>query len=283
MKFPRLIPVLLIAVVLTACTGFLKKKTERPLARVGSAYLYESDLAGVVPRGTPANDSLELTRSYIDSWVRKQLLLGQAMNNLPKEEMDFSAELEEYKNSLVIYAYENALVRQKLDTVVSDEDIENYYNANQNNFQLKDNIVQVQYVKLPANSQYIRQIKKLLNEDNPVSRNRLAELCTKNAGDYFLDDQNWISFSDVLKQVPIKTYNQEDFLNNNREIEYRDSAFVYLVKIRDFKIKESISPLGFEKDRIRNILLNKRKLELIGRMQQDVYDKAQKRNDFEIY
>jgi hypothetical protein len=276
--------ILVLALIgLVSCSGFLKKKTEKILARVDNNYLYESDLKGIVPAGTLHDDSLSLARTYIDNWVRKQLLLQQARKNLTEDQMNFADQLEEYKNSLVIYAYENALVRQKLDTLVTQEQIEAYYAANQNNFLLKDNIVQVQYIKLPLKSQLTSKFKSLLNSDNPAAKNTLTELCTKNAGDYFLDDQNWLLFSDVLKEVPIKAYNQEEFLKNNKNIEYKDSAYIYLVRIKDFKIKESVSPIGFEKERIRNIILNKRKIELINQMQQDVYDKASKDNDFEIY
>jgi hypothetical protein len=276
--------ILVLALIgMVACSGFLKKKTEKILARVDNNYLYESDLKGIVPAGTLHDDSISLAHTYIDNWVRKQLLLRQAMKNLTEDQMNFTDQLEEYKNSLVIYAYENALVKQKLDTLVTPEQIEAYYAANQNNFLLKDNIVQVQYIKLPLKSQLTSKFKALLNSDNPAAKNTLTELCTKNAGDYFLDDQNWLLFSDVLKEVPIKAYNQEEFLKNNKNIEYQDSAYIYLVRIKDFKIKESVSPLGFEKERIRNIILNKRKIELINQMQQDVYDKASKENDFEIY
>ena len=124
-------------------------------------------------------DSLSLARTYIDNWVRKQLLFQQARKNLSEDQMDFTDQLEEYKNSLMIYAYENALVQQKLDTLVTDEEIENYYSANQNNFPLKDNIVQVQYIKLPIKSQLTGKFKALLNSDNPTAKNTLAELCTK--------------------------------------------------------------------------------------------------------
>jgi hypothetical protein len=191
--------------------------------------------------------------------------------------------LENYKNSLTIYAYENALVRQKLDTLITEEETQIYYDANQQNFLLKDNIVQIQYVKLPLKSPVAKQIKKLLNSGNSEDKNKLADLCEKNASDYFLDSENWLLFTDVLKQIPIKTYNQEEFLQNHREFEYQDSLYDYLVRFKDFKIKESVSPLNFEKQRIRDIILNKRKIELIGRMQEDVFSSAQKKNVFEIY
>jgi hypothetical protein len=253
------------------------------VARVHDDYLYESDLNGIVPRGTPAKDSVTLTRNYIDSWIRQKLIVHQAEKNLTPEQMDFTQQLENYRNSLVIYEYENALVRQKLDTVISGEEISSYYEANQKDFLLKDNIVQLQYVKLPLKSRNVWNFRKLLLSDDPGDKSLLAGMCEKDASDYFLDDQNWILFNDLLKQIPIKTYNQEDFLKNHREVEYQDSMYIYLVRFRDFRIKDNISPLIMEQNNIREIILNKRKMELISKMQEDVYQNSVKKNDFEIY
>lgn len=274
---------LLSLIVICSCTGFFRKKTERPVARVYNDYLYESDLKNVIPWGTEPKDSITLAKNYVDAWIRQRLIIHQARKNLTDEQMKFEQQLENYRNSLIIYAYENELVRQKLDTVVSDEEIENYYSANQQNFLLKDNIVQVQYVKVPNKSPYTRQFRKLLDSDNSSDKTKLSAECEKHAADYFLDDQNWLLFNDLLKQIPVRTYNQEEFLKNHRDLEYQDSLFTYLVRFRDFKIKEAVSPLSFEKERVKNIILNKRKIDLIGKMHNDIYEKALKKNDFEVF
>jgi hypothetical protein len=270
-------------ILVTSCSTFFKKKTERVLARVYDDYLYESDVKGIVTPGTLPKDSIAITRSFIENWIRQRLILQQAEKNLTSSQLDFTKQLENYKNSLTIYEYENALVRQSLDTLVTEEEAQNYYDANQQNFLLKDNIVQIQYVKLPLKSTFSKQIKKLLSSDDQEDKNRLAELCEKQAADYFLDSQNWLLFSDLLKQIPIKSYNQEDFLKNHRDLEYQDSLFLYLVRFKDFKIKESVSPLSFEKQRVRDIILNKRKIDLLNHMQDYIYANAQKKNVFEIY
>lgn len=122
------------------------------LARVDDDYLFESDIKGIVTPGTLPKDSLVITRSFIENWVRQRLILQQAEKNLTSTQLDFTKQLDNYKNSLTIYEYENALVRQNLDTLITDEETQNYYDANQQNFLLKDNIVQIQYVKLPLKS-----------------------------------------------------------------------------------------------------------------------------------
>jgi len=276
-------PLILLLILATSCSAFFKKKSERALARVNNEYLYESDLKGVVAPGTAARDSLLITSSYINNWIRQQLIIQQAEKNLTKEQMDFTGQLENYKNSLIIYAYENALVRQNLDTLITEDETQNYYDANQQNFLLKDNIVQVQYVKLPLKSTIAKQVKKLLVSENQEDKNKLADLCEKYASDYFLDSDNWLLFNDVLKQIPVKTYNQEEFLKNHHDLEYQDSMYVYMLHFKDFRIKESVSPLNFERQRIRDIILNKRKVELISRMQEDIFANARNKGVFEIY
>jgi len=275
--------IILLLVPLVSCSTFFKKKTERVLARVDKEYLYESDIKGLIAPGTKSTDSINIVRTYIDTWVQKKLLVDQAKRNLPPADLDFTSQLAEYENSLIIYAYEKALVDQKLDTIVTGEEIESYYNSNLNNFLLKENIVKLQYVKLPVNSKQIQQVRKLLAADDPVSLTNLSELCEKQAADYFLDNDNWLSFSDVQKEIPVKSYDQEAFLRSNRNFEYQDSSYVYIIRIRDFKIKDNISPLAYERSRIRDMILNKRKIELINSMHRDVYNEAVKNNNFEIY
>lgn len=270
-------------IFVTSCTTFFKNQNERVLAKVYGEYLYESDLTGLVPPGTAPKDSLAISKGFIDNWVRQQVLIHQARKNLTSDQLDFSKQLKNYENSLIIYEYENALVRLNLDTLITDEELQNYYDLYQQNFLLKENIVQFQYVKLPLKAANVRHFKTLLSSSSQEDQTRLSELCEKQAADYFLDDQNWLLFTDLLKQIPIKTYNQEDFLKNHREFETEDSVFLYLVHFKDFKIKESVSPFTFEKRRIHDIILNKRKIDLINRMQEDIYTNARKKNDFELY
>jgi len=270
-------------ILLTSCSGFFKKKTERPLARVYDDYLYESDMKGVVSPGVSANDSIMIVKSYVDKWVRQRLILHQAGKNLQSSQLDFSKQLENYKNSLIIFEYENQLIHQKLDTVVTEDEISNYYNTNQNTFLVRDIIVRVQYAKLPLKSKFIPQARLLLISDKPDDRNKLADLCEQQSFGYFIDDQKWIFFSDLVNQVPLRPADREDFLKKNKHVEVSDATFTWLIRFSDYRLKDSNSPLELEKQKIHNIILNKRKMELLGKMHDYIYQNALKQNDFEVF
>ena len=139
------------------------------------------------------------------------------------------------------------------------------------------------YVKLTINSASISKVRTLYKSDNPSDKKELTILCQKYAVNSSLEEDTWYYFSDLLKEIPIQTYNQEEYLNNHKYIEMQDSLYSYFVKINGFKIKESTSPLSMEKDNIRNIIVNKRKIKLIEEMHKDTYTKGQINKDFEKY
>jgi len=276
-------PLLFTLILLTSCSGFFKKKTERTLARAYGEYLFESDMKGVVAPGISAKDSIMIVKSYVDSWVRQRLILHQAEKNLQSSQLDFSKQLENYKNSLIIFEYENQLIRQKLDTVVTDEESGNYYNTNPNTFLVRDIIVRVQYAKLPLKSKFIPQARLLLLSDKPDERNKLADLCEQQSFGYFIDDQKWIYFTDLMNEVPLRPADRDDFLKKNRQVEVNDQTFTWLIRFRDYRLRDSNSPLELEKQKIHDIILNKRKMQLLGKMHEYIYQNGLKQNDFEVF
>jgi hypothetical protein len=274
--------IIIVALYFASC-GSSGKKEEGVVARVYDDYLHKTDLIGIVPAGTSSKDSASIVKNYINNWIKQKLVIHNAEENLSDKQKDFEKQLEDYKNSLIVFNYEKELIQQKLDTAISDTAITAYYEKNTKDFLLKDNIVKVWYVKLPLNSTNAATAKALYKSETAAAKQTLEEYCKKYAVNYYLDDSTWLYFNDLLKEIPIKTYNQEDYLKYHRYIEMEDSLYSYYVNIKGFQVKESVSPLSFEKENVRKIILNKRKLKLIEEMQDNVYQDALKNKDFEIY
>ncbi len=272
-------------IIISACTLFDKKENipQKAVARVFDKYLYLDDLKEVIPADVSSTDSAQIAENYIKSWIEQNLLLKKAEDNLTDAQKDFSKQLEDYRRSLIIYTYQRELLNQLLDTIVTDEEIETYYENNKQNFELKDNIVKVRYIKVAKNAPDIKKLKKWYASDNPQDIQALENYCFQFAENFYLDDKTWLLFDDLLKEVPIRTYNKEEFLKQNKLIEMEDSLSLYFLNIKGFKIKNSISPLSFEKENIRNIIVNRRKLDIINKLKQDIYNDAANKSYFEIY
>ena len=268
-----------------SCKYVTKENTveRKEVARVYDLYLYEDDLAEIIPSGTAEEDSVLMARNYINNWVRQHVVLHKAENNLSDREKQVEKQLSEYRNSLIRHIYETELIRQRLDTNVSEEEIETYYKNNPRNFELRDNIIKAIYIKTKSNAPKLNKLRQWYKSNDNKDRMALEEYCHQFAIDFNLDDDSWVLFDELLKKVPIKTYDKEEFLKNNRYIEITDSNETYFINIKGFMIKQSLSPLSFEKDNIRAIIINRRKLELVKEMEKAAFDQALKNNDFEIY
>lgn len=271
----------LVTILLISCKEEVRQD-DPVVAEVNDTRLYASDLEGLVNRGTSPTDSLRVVKDFAENWVRQQLLLALAEKQLTPQQKDVEKQLREYRSSLLIYELESSMLREKLDTVVTPEEIDSYYQENQGNFELKENIVKVLYVKLAPETPQINRLRQLIRSDDDGVLEELEEYCAAYAVNYYLDRESWLYFNDLLKEIPIETYNQESYLRNNRYIELKTGDYMYFVRFIDFLVKESLSPLSLETERIRNIILNRRKLALVNEFQQEVFRKASEDGAFRI-
>ena len=269
--------------LLSACSVNNGTSGGNVLARVGEYYLYELDLKGAIPENVNAKDSLTIARNFINTWIREKLLLLQAEKNLTPDQMNFNKQLETYRNSLIIYQYESLLISQQMNTEVTETEIEDYYENNLANFDLKQNIVKADYVILDINSAYSGKIKSFMQSNNINLIDSLESYCELYAIRYLINNDQWVSFNNLINIIPIQTFNQEAFLQNNRFVEIEDDTYKYLIKFLEFNLKNETAPLSFERENIKRIILNKRKIELINKMQNQLFEDALNSDIVEIY
>jgi hypothetical protein len=275
--------ILFVVLVLTACTHlFQSDKEDRIVARANDKYLYLSELGDKIPDGLPDRDSITLAENYISKWIQQEILIQKAKESLESDEQDFSKQLEEYRNSLLLFTLEQKLVGQYLDTVVTQQEIEEYFSRNRSQFELKGNIVKFDFVKINKRSRHLREFRRLLKSSAPGDLLTLEGYAEKNATDYWFA-REWVSMNDLLDVIPLEVDNQALFLRRTNYAEAEDPLFVYLVRINDYKTADSISPIEFESEKIRNIILNGRKINLIEKKRQEIIDQAFKDDKAKIY
>lgn len=274
-----------VSVLLVSCDYFKKQddSNKEIIAKAFNYKLYREDVLPLIYKGISKDDSMIIVRNFIDSWIKQKVVLHTAEIYLDDEKKDVTKKLEEYRNSLITYAYENELIRQKLDTFVSEEQVVEFYKNNPQNFELKDNIIKVIYLKLNKNSPKLDKVKQWYTSSGEKERQALTEYCRQYAINYYLNDDTWLLFDDLLKEIPIKTYDKEQFLQNNRNIVIEDSMFVYLINIKGFMVKNSLSPLSFERKNIVSMIINERKLKLIEDLENEILQDAKRNGDITVY
>jgi hypothetical protein len=253
------------------------------IAEIGDKTLTRKEVSDVVPDNSSPDDSAALADHYIHDWITKQLIIAKAESNLPEELKSFEEMIENYRSSLLIYAFEQEWVRQKLDTVVSDQEIEQYYNDNEKNFQLKDYILKVKFTAIAADSKQIGALKKVFNSSKPEDLVKWQQMCVDIGASYYFNEEEWLKWDEFIHQIPLEVYDVEGFLRKKNIIEFEKENNLYLISITDYQLAGSKSPLSFEREKIRSMIINKRKLALLETMRTDIYSKAQQDGEIKLY
>lgn len=269
--------------LLGGCDYFQKNSKEVVVAECYGKYLYESDLIGIVPENTPIMDSIQRVSNFIDSWIKRQVLVHQAETNLNKEELDLKKQLEEYRNSMVIYAYESQLINQKLDTIVSEDEIADYYEQNKEDFQLRSTMVRVAYVILNEDCKQKADFKKLLSDSDTLLLQNIDILATYYAVKSHVDVDKWMRLDELTNIIPIEIFNAESFLKKKKFVNFDMNDYTYMVRFVDYLLEESTSPLEMVSDNIKSVILAQRKEALLEKMKAALYEKARKERAFEVY
>lgn len=269
--------------LLFLAAGCGKQKTDA-VARSYDKYLYTSDLHDVVPSGVSGNDSVQLVTAYIEQWLRQQALLHQAQRNINvnnKEQLE--RQVEEYRNGLIIYEYEQALISQKLDTVVTLEEINAYYDTRKEMFALKQPILKVSYIRLKRDAPELDRVRRLFLSTEIKDQDLLEEYCAVYASQYELHNRDWHYVDELQNKIPILRISEDSYSKTGRIFEIIENNELYLIILHDSKFSDARSPLSMEQENIRNLILNKRKIDLIARMQKSIVDDARNKNHIEIY
>lgn len=282
LQFPakRTLVVFVMPLLLFACDWQDQSKSDW-VARVNDQYLSREELATALPRRLSAEDSTRAADAYISQWLKDHVVLSQAELNLPPERINFEAQLRDYHNSLVVYTFETELIRQKLDTTVTDAEIARYYQEYQRNFELKDYIVRVRYIKVAADAPKLADVETWMKSDADDDYFKLVDYSQQFAAKSFLEEERWLYLDDLLRQVPVRPEDKLDFLRGNKFVKLPDGDYLYMLNILEYQLKDGVSPLEFVKQDIRNIIVNKRKREFIINMRQDLFETALKNNQIE--
>ena len=211
------------------------------------------------------------------------MLQRAELNISTNQQKEINNQLEETRASLIIYQYEKQMINQKLDTIVEDDEISSYYNENLSNFVLDENIIKALFVKLSKDAPNISRVRNWYRSDRNEDLTELESYCFQFAEKYDYFDEDWISFDNLLREIPLIVNDQERYLRYNSNFEAEDSLFHYFINIRDYRLKTTTSPIEYITDNIRTIILNNRKIQFLIDLENNIYNDAINRQEFEVY
>jgi len=272
------------SLLLCSCNYFKPEAKPESIARVGDSFLYKEDIKDLVVAGTSKEDSVMIVRSFIDRWATQKLLIEAANINLNDEKKaEFDDLVKQYKNDLYTKAYIEDIVKTTVDTVISEKELKEYYDNNKENFRTNGTLVQLRYINLPKDHPKFSTIRsKFL--DFRKSDKKFWDTYQVQFKNSALNDSVWVELNEVYRKLPfINPDNRNKYISEGISFEKPDSLNVYLVKIKKTINKNEISPFVYLKPTLQQVILNRRKLELIKKFEKEITDDAIKNNKYEIY
>lgn len=275
--------ILVIAAAMTGCGQEHNHKGKTPLVEVSGEFLYKEDLQAALPLNISKDDSVLFAEHYIRNWIEDALLFDKAEGNIPDNDK-ISKLVENYRRALIMHTYQEELVNQKLANDISEEEINAYYEKNKELFRLDNPLVKGLFIKVPLSFPDLGNVRVWYRKNNQDVIEKLEKYSLRNAVsyDYFYD--RWTSVPDVAAKIPLKVLDTDaNYLDKNRNVEVKDTAFCYFLHIEDFLGKDKQKPLDFARDEIKEILINLKRVEFINKVKEDLYQRASDRNKIIYY
>ena len=280
----RILNILLTIIIISGCSNSGNNEGRIPVARVGKVILYDDELPKLLLQGIDKSDSLAHVQSYSNRWAKRQLVLQKAEENLSVvSKNEIARQIEETRSNLIIYQYHRQMMLEKMDTVLSEIELENYYARNENSFILNSNIVKALFIKLPVETPGMETIKRLARSNDQNDLQQLESLCFQFAEKFDDFNEEWILMNRLSAELPKDIENEENFLRRTTYYESSDSLSIYLVSIRDYRLRTTLAPFEYVRDDIKRILINSRRFEFIQSLENAIYNEALKENRFKIY
>lgn len=275
--------VLILVTGLASCQfGQEPEATDRLLAQVGSKSLYLSEMEGMFPGELSSSDSLTIIELFVGRWVREAAILNEAERNIPPD-LNINKLVRDYRASLVRSNYEKILVEQLLDSVVTKEELEAFYEENQLLYELEKPIVRCQFVKVPNPIPEVEQLRSLWSAAEESSNiAALQQYCDQYAEVALLEDSLWYAVDDIAAQLPEGTLTVAN-IGSKREFTQRDEQHQYYFRLFELKNRKEIAPLSYVENQARKVILHKRKLQLVEQVKEDIYQRELRDKNIETF
>jgi hypothetical protein len=273
----------LISLLFIGC-DFIEKNPDQVLARLGDDFFYKSDLNIVLPTGLSKEDSIIFVKNYINNWAKRKILFNKALVNLgDKKQESLKQLIESYKNELFSYAYQEKIVKSSIDTFISENSIKDYYNKNKLNFKLNQEIVNARYLKINSENYNLKDVINRFRRFKKSDKIFLDSISLQFSS-YYFNDSLWINKEVFFNKLPeLNDRLKQNIVKNKLFYRIQDSLELYLINIKDYKLKNDIAPFDFIKSTLKQVLLNKKKLEFISKFEKELIEDALQQNEFEFY
>ena len=269
-----LLPLLVLTLVIfTSCVKKAPQPARKPLLEVEGKFLYVDDVQQVIPPNVNKKDSAEIAQGYIRKWVTDVLMYENAKRNITNQK-EIDELVESYRKSLTIHQYQQKMIEQRLPNEPTDDELKVFYDQYSQQLILTENVIKGLLLIIPQKSPNMGSVRSWVQSGNTKALENIEKYSLRNAISYDYFGDKWMSFTEILKKIPLQVKDPAAFVATNRFVETSDSLQHYFLRIESFRTTGQVEPFEMAQDRISNILQNKHKADFMTKFETDLYNDA---------
>ena len=255
--------------------------SDKIIAEVYDYKLFYEDILDNLP--FYVTDTNSYISNFIDNWVSEKVLLNQALINISDNSEEMENKISDYRNSLLIYEYQQRLIDQNFDTSIVNDEIIKYYDDNINMFKLDQDIFKGRYIIIDKNAPNLKSLYKLFRSNDDSDIDEMISYCMMYASEYYVNDSTWSTYNSIKQKFPGSVSPVSIFYSKRKYDVFEEDNFIYLLSIKDYKFKGNISPFSVEKQKIKSLIINRNKMKYLEMIENELIQNGKLSNNIKIY
>lgn len=272
--------VLLLTVVAFSCRT--EQADEREvIAKTKTQVLYKDDVLDALPISLSPEDSIAFVKSYVENWLHFTLLYEVADNNVSDNDSSLAKRVDLFRKELYINAYEQMFLQQKLDTLIPQKEIDEYYELHKNEYLLEHSVVKPIFIVFPLTKEReIAEVEKLFFPKKEIDLDALKDFCFQHCQKFSFANQ-WVDLNALKQELPFEVRNEA--FPVGKSLKFEDTANVFFVKIEEQRGAGNRMPIELAHDKIAKTILQSRKVEMLKNMREKVFQDATRKKQYEVF
>ncbi len=273
---------LLVIFLCVSCREKHDHEGKTPLVEVGENFLYFEDLQGALPSGLSKEDSVLFSEQYIRHWIEETLLYDKAQDNISDNET-LDRQVANYRKALVMHAYQQALIDQKLAKEISEDELQAYYQNNPELFKVERPLIKGLFIKVPLTAPRLAEVRHWYKQEEGEAVEKLEKYSLQHAVKYEYFYDRWMPLAEIIGMLPLQGSDADAYIEKHRQVELKDTAFYYFLHVSDYRAVGDVAPYDYARRQVKEMLFNVKQVQYLEQVKDDLYQRAEEKNRIKKY
>ena len=273
---------LLVIFLCVSCREKHDHEGKTPLVEVGENFLYFEDLQGALPSGLSKEDSVLFSEQYIRHWIEETLLYDKAQDNISDNET-LDRQVANYRKALVMHAYQQALIDQKLAKEISEDELQAYYQNNPELFKVERPLIKGLFIKVPLTAPRLAEVRRWYKQEEGEAVEKLEKYSLQHAVKYEYFYDRWMPLVEIIGMLPLQGSDADAYIEKHRQVELKDTAFYYFLHVSDYRAVGDVAPYDYARRQVKEMLFNVKQVQYLEQVKDDLYQRAEEKNRIKKY